>query len=141
MKKILCLLLASLMVVFALASCGEEDEKKGNKGKNRTSAQKIEDIEKFVDENKETMAALGYKLEARGTNVAIIYTLSEEEYPADYSGELSDALKLETIDGKEAESMLKAIKTLYGKNGKDIKGFVFEYRAPDGTVLATEMAD
>lgn len=146
MKKILCLLLASLMVIFSVVSCAEE-EKKDGKSKHRKTPEKIEDIEKFVEENKETVAALGYDIEARGQTVAFIYTLSEEEYLEEYSGDLSDALKMSTIENKETESMMKALKEVYVKNGKngedekDIKSVVFEYRAPDGTVLATEIAD
>lgn len=136
MKKILCLLLASLLVAFSLISCSGEDEDKGKK-KRKNSAEKMEDIANYVEENKEAIAALGYELEARGTTVAFIYTLSEEEYDAAHSGELSDALKSITVDGKETGTMRDALQAIYGK---DIKGVVFEYRAPDGTVLATEAA-
>lgn len=145
MKKLLCLLLASLMVIFSVVSCAKEDKKDG-KSKSRKASEKIEAIEKFVEENKETVAELGYEIEARGTTVAFIYTLSEEEYRVEYNGELSDALKLTTIDGEETKTMMNALKEVYVKNGKngeaasDIKSVVFEYRAPDGTVLATEVA-
>lgn len=138
MKRILALLLAVLMVVsvaFSLVSCGA-GEKKEKKAPKKTPAELAEIVEKYVEENKDTVAEYGLTLEARGTIVVFVYTFSEEDYLAEYSGELTDALKSVTIDNSKVKSMLEALEVTC----PEVTGVWFEYCAPDGTVLATSIA-
>ncbi len=138
MKRILALLLAALMVVsvaFSLVSCGEE-EKKTKRAPKKTPAELAAIVEQYVEDNKETVAEEGLTLEANGTVIIFAYTMSEEDYLAENSGELTDALKSVTLDNTNVKSMLEALEVTC----PEVTGVWFEYRAPDGTVLATSVA-